>query len=365
MNANLDNLFQFQPQLEADESGTPRQFSGVCYSGGLIPSYGWFGNAAIDLSTLKAPTKALFALVNHDPDQRAGRCEIQAGATAVAIQGKFLKNTAGQTVAAEFADGAPWEFSVGINATPKVFEKPTTVEVNGRLLTLDTLFVDAMVREVSFVPAGADPNTHAIAFAAKEAVMTETNLVELTRRVAETEQQLAESAEALEATSNNLAGMELELNETKVKATVAEAELAAHKLELDVAKTELEAAREEIQRLEGLLEEAKAEKRFEAVKSLFADIGREFSDEMARNYMKLSEDTFSLLAADLRFVAGKRTDETLFTEQATSGCATDPMSKIDLLAAELRKADPSLTQPMAVAKVLRQNPSLYTETLGA
>jgi hypothetical protein len=355
---SLEGLLRFGLTTEADDAGNPRRFTGVCYSGGLIPDYGWFGNSAIDLASIKVPAKDLFALVNHDPNQRAGKCQIQASDQQIRIDGTFLKNTHGHAVAAEFADGAPWEFSVGINATPQTFSKPTEVTVNGRTLLLDTLFVDAMVREVSFVPAGADPNTQAIAFAAKETLtMTETT-IEMNRKLGEFEAKADELASTLETTRHILADTESALNESKIELDSAKERITALETELATAQENLKAAEEK-------LAEAATEKRFEAVRSLFSDMGREFSDEAARNYMALSDDAFALLASDIRNLAGQRTDTALFSEQATHGCSSDPQSKINTLAADLRKANTALTYEMAVAQVLRQNPTLYTETLGA
>jgi uncharacterized coiled-coil protein SlyX len=363
MNAQTDlqNLLCFSPQLETDDAGIPRRFIGTCYSGGVIPAFGYFGDTAIDLSTLKAPRKALFALVNHDPDQRAGRCDISADGRQIQIKGSFMKTASGQSVAAEFAEGAPWEFSVGINAEPKVFNKPTEVEVNGQRLLLDTLMVNASVREVSFVPAGADPGTHAVAFAkaVKDLQMNEDNVLEMTRS-------------ELNAAHEEVTSLSAALVDERAAVELHKAELDAIKASLEAIQSESAAKQEEIERLTGLLKEAETEKRLESVKSLFSEIGREYTDEAARGYMALDDTAFALLASDLRFVASKRTDDSLFVEQATNGTPTDPngtptdpKSRLDLMAADLRKADPKLTYEMAVSRILRQNPSLYTEVQGA
>lgn len=58
----------------ADPSGTgPMRFRGVAYSGGVIPQYGFYGDACIDLASMPMPDGELFALVDHDPTQRAGK----------------------------------------------------------------------------------------------------------------------------------------------------------------------------------------------------------------------------------------------------------------------------------------------------
>ncbi|MCC8991437.1 MAG: hypothetical protein LM514_02345, partial [Streptococcus sp.] len=63
-------FFSFAPTLIEASGDIPRQFAGVAYSGGVIPGYGFYGDVAIELSSLKAPTKQVFALVNHDTNQR-------------------------------------------------------------------------------------------------------------------------------------------------------------------------------------------------------------------------------------------------------------------------------------------------------
>ena len=106
---------------------------GTAYSGGVIPQYGFFGDVIIDLASMKAPSKPVFALVNHDSNQRAGKCELSNTGSTIEVQGSFsLSTPSGQQVAAEFAEGAPFEFSVGLNAQFESFTKPKMVEVNGQ-----------------------------------------------------------------------------------------------------------------------------------------------------------------------------------------------------------------------------------------
>lgn len=325
------------PELSAEQDASPRRFSGTCYSGGVIPSYGFYGDAVIDLSTLKAPTKPIFALVNHDNNQRAGKLTLGSDGTRVWIaDGSFLPSAAGKQVSEEFAAGAPWEFSVGINADVRRFDEPTRIEVNGQTVTVDTVFSNARVREVSFVPAGADPNTEAHAFAQQETDMQE---------IADLKAQIKDERDA--------------------RQTVAE---AASRLTAEHDKTlaELKLANESLSALRDEMKAVKAERRADAVKALFADIGREFSADDAARYADLSDESFAFVAAELRATVARSFDEKLLGEVATSGKdASDPSAKLDLEVKRAMDADAGLTRERAVSLVLRSQPNLYTEIMGA
>jgi hypothetical protein len=52
--------------VEADQT-KPQRFRGIAYSGELIPAYGFYGDAAIDLSSITLPSGKLFALVAQEP----------------------------------------------------------------------------------------------------------------------------------------------------------------------------------------------------------------------------------------------------------------------------------------------------------
>ena len=324
--------------LLADAEQSPRQFAGTCYSGGVIPGYGWYGDAAIDLASLKAPTKPIFALVNHDKNQRAGSLRVLSdGSRLLIADGSFLPTDSGRQVSEEFAAGAPWEFSVGISADAQVFDAPKEIAVNGRTMTVSTLFKNARVREVSFVPAGADPNTEAVAFAQQELDMQEV---------------LAELKAQLEAERALSVGRKAELD-------AAKADLEEMKLAFDTAAAELDKTLAELKAM-------RAAKRVADVKALFADIGREFSDESAAKYADLPEAQFAFVAAELRETVAKSFDEKLLGEVATGGKDVgSPSAKIDLEIAKAMASDPGLTKERAMARVLNTNPELYVQMMEA
>lgn len=159
----------FSPAIEPAAHGVPRRFRGIAYSGGVIPQYGAHGNAAIDLASLQLPNAPIFALVDHDPTQRAGKLTATLANNQVIVTGElFTGSEAGKNVAALFAEGAPWQLSIGIQAAVESGDR-RSIELNGRALSVDTIFRNAKLREVSFVPVGADPETSVHAFRAARA----------------------------------------------------------------------------------------------------------------------------------------------------------------------------------------------------
>lgn len=351
---STDLLLRFAPDFGSPtvDSADPTRFAGVCYSGGVVPNYGMFGDIAIDLATLQQPGKALFSLVNHDPNQRAGKCVISNDGRQVSIDGTFMSTPAGSQVAREFAEGAPWEFSVRINGRPDVFEQPTTIDLNGRAMTVDTVFRNASVREVSFVPAGADPNTQAVAFALENA-MSEPNLLELTR--------------ALEAERYEKDALKATVAELQAASTVFVAQLADRDAEIVRLTDSVKQANDHLDQVAVELSELKTANRLKDVKALFADIGREFSDESAQPYLALADDTFAFMASDLRSIRSAKVDPLLFQEQATAGRDGSDDTGLVALADSIRKQHPNLTQEQSVALALKQNPALYADprNLGA
>ncbi len=290
MNMNTKPLFfSFAPTLIEASGDLPRQFAGVAYSGGVIPGYGYYGDVAIELSSLKAPTKPIFALVNHDTNQRAGKTLITNTGALIEVLGSFsLSTPAGQQVAAEFSEGAPWEFSVGLQAEVETFEKPRTLTVNGQTVTIDALFKNASVREVSFVPAGADPHTQAVAFGLLTSV----------------ESTMDNNSEQLAAVSALNADLQVKLStlQDDHAKTVADLQM---KLSQE-AKAHLEAVaqantlKDELAALKDELAAFKAEVRLNAVKALFSDLHREFSADAAQPYIEMSEASFAAVSKDLR-----------------------------------------------------------------
>lgn len=316
MNANLSLRFQPTVDLDPDQ---PTRFEGLAYSGGVIPNYGLYGDAAIDLESMVVSAKPVFALVNHDSNQRAGKVELRKIESGLLASGSFsLSTDAGRQVAAEFAEGAPWELSVGINAEVEVFPKRTDVELNGRTLSVDSVFRKARVRELSFVPAGADPDTHVVAFERSFPVSLPPDV----------EKFMSEDREKLIA----LEAANVELN-SKLSAT--EALVADLSAQLAAVKQQLSVEAEKARQVEAQLQAQREVARKQAVELLFADLGQELTAERAQPYLAMSDDSFAIISADLRALAAPVVDPKLFVETATSGKSQD--SNVAELGAQLFK----------------------------
>jgi phage head maturation protease len=263
--------------------GAPSRFSGVAYSGGVIPNYGWFGDVAIDLDTLQnAQGDDLPILVDHDQtiDGIAGKGRIfkatgPDGLPLLSVEGELLPATdAGQKVAALFAAGFPVQLSVGMQANVREVSEPTTV--NGRAMDVSAIFEDATVREVSFVPIGADPNTQAQAFSA-----------------------------AAPATPKEKPDM-----------------------------NEVEALKARIAELEAQIEAARVERRRADLSALFEAVGRDVPKD-DKPYLEMSDAAFAAFAADLKAVAKPARDAALFSAtslgKADAGKPDDDKQRLNAL----------------------------------
>ena len=80
---------------------------------------------------------------------------------------------------------------------------------------------------------------------------------------------------------------------------------------------------------------AAKEVRASAVKSLFADLGIEFSDGAAAPYLEMSDSTFSAVSAHMKS-GRKSVPAHLFSEQATQGSAPAGEKSILIADAERR-----------------------------
>lgn len=306
MNANLS--LRFQPTIDLDAS-QPTRFEGLAYSGGVIPNYGLYGDAAIDLGSMVVSDKPVFALVNHDSNQRAGKVELRKIGDGLTASGTFsLSTDAGRQVAAEFSEGAPWEFSVGINAEVESFPKRSEVELNGRTLSVDTVFRKARVRELSFVPAGADPNTHVVAFE-RPCLPVEVSCTDVEKSMSEDREKLI----ALEASNVDL----------KSKLIASESMVADLTAQLEAVRQQLSVESDRAKQAEAQIQAQREAARKIAVESLFADMHQEMSAERAAPYLAMSEESFAAISADLRALSAPVADPKLFVETAVSGASRD------------------------------------------
>lgn len=273
----------FAVQATNDPAATgPTRFRGIAYSGGLVPHYGFHGDACIDLSSIKLPEGRLFALVDHDPGKRAGQFSARLENDAIVVEGELFKSTeSGREVAALLAEGAPWQMSVGIQADAESTDTLRTVQCNGRALSVHTVFRNAALREVSFVPVGADPNTAVAAFSRN-----------LAGAVAPTVPQTGEINMTLEELQQQVADLTGKL----------EAETAAR------------------QSAEAALAETRLAARKASIAALAAELPHELTADETAALEKMPEDIFAAMAGTLqRFKPAASADPALFKEQATDG----------------------------------------------
>lgn len=278
------------------DAATPQRFRGVAYSGGVIPQYGSFGDACIDLASVKLPEGELFALVDHDHTRRAGKFRATLQGGKIVVDGEFFKSSKdGREVSELMAEGAPWQMSVGIQADVKRADKSNAIQLNGQTIAVNTIFSNAVLREVSFVPVGADPNTSVTAFS---------------RNLA-----LTASPEIPQPEGNDMTIEELQKQINALSADLA-AEKAAHQKAVDD------------------LNQVKMAARKASIAQLSADMSRELSADETNVLQSLDDGAFTTMAATLKsFKPVTSTAHAhLFSDQATNGRA--PESK----EAELIKA---------------------------
>lgn len=280
-NGRMDNkshYLTFAPDIATDPAGgTPTGFSGIAYSGGVVPNYGWFGDTIIDMASVQIPER-MFALVNHEEEDRAGHCRVWIENGAIRVAGQFSRATqAGQSVAAEFGEGAPWKLSIGFNANSERLDPPRAVDVNGQTVTVGAIFRNARILEVSFVYADADPNTQVSAFSAAPNIQQAHPMSDdLAKQVADL--------------TGQIAGLTQQLAAANARADAAESTLSAQQKAARLA----------------------------AVKTLFEALGREWDDAKAEPYLDMSDAAFASVAADLKSARPSH-DPTLFSATATRG----------------------------------------------
>jgi hypothetical protein len=90
MKKSIHNFtFALTPDNSAGGDGT--KISGVAYSGGMLPSYGWLGDCAIDLSSITVPDSVPL-LVDHEAEvgSVAGRVVPTVSGGHLSINGEIF-----------------------------------------------------------------------------------------------------------------------------------------------------------------------------------------------------------------------------------------------------------------------------------
>lgn len=268
-------------QLQDTEVGSggegAREWSGVAYTGEPLRLFPMDDERlVIDLESMQGLDRRLPVLIGHDRDRIAGYAERLQADDSLKVSGRLLQSTEhGRTVAEASDEGFPWQLS--IDARPsriEEIESGTEVTVNGRQLTGPLIiFRDTRVAEVSFTPTGVDYGTTAAALS-DDPVTVQTTALE----------------------DNTMAGNQQQTQQgqgTGQEPTVAQ---------LQQQLAEEQQAR---QQAEQQLAEERRERRKGEVRTLFAEIGREYTEEAAEPYVQMADETFKAVAQDLRQHAGK------------------------------------------------------------
>jgi hypothetical protein len=123
--------------FDARPGAEPKRFAGIAYSGGVVPNYGWYGDIAIDLATLRNPQGRVPVLIDHDRaiNKIAGQGELAVDDNALVITGELTDVTeTGRMVAGLLTGGFPLQMSIGIQAETEELKAPQ--QINGRELAV-------------------------------------------------------------------------------------------------------------------------------------------------------------------------------------------------------------------------------------
>lgn len=235
---------------EGDPRSGNRRFSMLGYSGAVVRRQ--YGLAVFDLEGIEMKAKFPI-LLEHDPSRIVGFGSGKVTPKGLECGGTIVTSQECGAQVADLSDaGFPWEASIGVLPTSwEEVQAGESAEVNGQVLEGPISIARKMrLAEVSFVTAGADKNTHAIALSAlaqrKEREMSATtDRAELAaflgkfpgneglaaRRYAEGKSEAEVALELMQASRDELAQRDAELES------------------LRAAKAELEAEREGIAKL--------------------------------------------------------------------------------------------------------------------
>jgi hypothetical protein len=223
------------------ESGKAR-FRGVALSGKLIPNRLYDGSAlSIDINTfnLSEDGKKIFILADHDHRHRIGTAIAKkVGGQVVLEDGEFFTTPEGQNIATQFAEGAPFELSVGISGRTVFYEAKNRKarQLDGKKHDIGAEVFDAELMETSFVVAGADRHTsvHAFAKSIGAELLDDHKFTDLfsgdtTMELEQLKIELAASKSLFEKATADLAAKTEAETATLTKLSAAEAELSAIK----------------------------------------------------------------------------------------------------------------------------------------
>ena len=265
--------FCFQSSdLTLSEKDGKRKFSGVGYSGHAIENHPYWGRVIFDMSTTEQPEK-LPILLEHDRSKRIGFSSNIDIDNQINVDGEMLSNDYAKSVISDGDDGFPWQMSVHISPD-NVEEIPNDVStiVNGNEFSGGYVFRNNKIREISFTPTGWDDRTSANIF------------------------------------NNN--GVQ------SMADPKHEAAIAALTQENTDLKASNEALKTEVSEFKESIKSIQLSQRTDQVKTLFSDIGREYSEDAVKPYIAMDDEMFSAIAKDMR-ESKPEPNKDFFSETAT------------------------------------------------
>lgn len=268
-------------QSLSQESTLKGEISGVAYTGAVIPSYGFYNNFIVDLSTLTIAKEKTPILKDHDMGKVAGHGLVTLEDGKILINGKISQKTShGQEIIGLAEEGFEWELSIGV--FDGQLEEVEGVEVNGIHLNHGYVLRNGILREVSVVSLGADKDTEATIFSHKEG---DSKMIKMSP---EAYAKLACACGGDKETNPEELAAKLEeaQGEQAEKVKELEEEIAAKQAEIEALKEELASIKEE-EAIEERAEEIEMAAKAKAVK---------FSAEKIREAAKSEEATKILLS---------------------------------------------------------------------
>lgn len=279
---------------EGEQDAASRRFEGVAYSGKEITGHPFWGKVIFDLSTTAANT-SLPILLGHDREKIVGFTDQVEIADSIRILGKVTNTTPYGVEVAKLSDeGFPWQMSVHIDPerVEKLSKNKTTL-VNGQKVTGPAnIFRNSKIREVSFTPTGMDDRTHAYVMSGE----------------------LEEDGEVKDIPvikNNNPEGEESMSDESNERIKTLEETNMSLKAELEEKNEEL--IKEKAEKAELLKSH-----RFERLKTVFENLGKELKESDCEVYFSMKDEFFDRVVQDLEAVKPS-IPENLFSEEAKDG----------------------------------------------
>lgn len=254
---------------------------GVAYSGAAIPTYMWYKNFIVDVSTLSSAKAKTPLFRDHDPSRVAGSGTVTIGDNQVLFKGQISKKTShGQEIIDLADDDFDWEMSLGVY--DGTIEEVEDTEVNGQMISHGFVLRNGLLREVSIVALGADKNTSATIMSLKGDQMKITEL-----------QYVALACACGGNKDTSPEELEKKVKEIKMESEADKAKIDVLNKEIEDLKAAIAAKEAELVKIkEGEEEAANMSQITEAVKAK----GIKFSEEKMKEAAKSKEKTATLLS---------------------------------------------------------------------